>query len=203
MADVTRATIPFLLRDSPGEISVEYGRNDNPLRWGHDVLGLDWFNVERVRGFPVVEATVIHPAEGYRAFMGWLQVLRYDVRDSGEEVQTEVVDVAPQLAEVDLPYLVFGIRPTLFDAPCTDATSISWAASSFLAYSPDAVMSKNLKAVCGFTWGFRVEDRARTLASLRVATGDDWAAALSVLTERFPAWTFDGNLGSVNSRLPE
>jgi hypothetical protein len=201
MADVTRATIPFLLRDSHGEVTVEYGRNDDPLRWGHDVLGLDWFNVERIRGFPVVEATVTYPAEGYRAYMGWLQVLRYDVRDPGEEVQTEIVDVAPQLAEVDLPYLAFGIRPTLFDAPCTDATSISWAASSFLAYSPDAVMSKSLKAVCGFTWGFRVEDRARILTSLRVATGDDWAAALSVLTERFPAWTFDEDLGPVTSRL--
>jgi hypothetical protein len=201
MGDVTRATIPFLLRDSPGEVTVEYGRNDDPLRWGHDVLGLDWFNVERVQGFPVVEATVTYPAEGYRAYMGWLQVLRYDVRDPGGEVQAEIVDVAPQLAEVELPYLVFGIRPTFFDAPCTDARSISWAASSFLAYSPDAVMSKTLKAVCGFTWGFRVEDRARTLASLRVAKGDDWAAALSVLTERFPAWTFDEDLGPVTSRL--
>jgi hypothetical protein len=202
MAVVTRVTIPFLLRDSPGEVAVEYGRNDDPLRWGHDVLGLDWFNVERVRGFPVVEATVIHPAEGYRAFMGWLQVLRYDVRDPGKEVQAEMVDVAPQLADVDLPYLLFGIRPTFFDAPCTNATSISWAASSFLVYSPDAVMSKSLKAVCGFTWGFVVEGRARNLASLRVATGDDWGAALSVLTERFPAWTFDEDLGPGTSRLP-
>jgi hypothetical protein len=202
MVDLTRVTIPFLLRDSPGEVTVEYGPNDDPLRWGHDVLGLGWFEAERVKGFPVVEATVTHPAEGYRAYMGWLQVLRYDVRDPGEGVQAEIVDVVPQLAEVDLPYLAFGIRPTLFDAPCTDAMSISWAARSLLGYSPDAVMSKSLKAVCGFTWGFRVEDRARTVAPLQVATGDDWTGALSVLRERFPAWTFDEDLGSLMSQLP-
>lgn len=45
-----------------------------------------------VRGFPIMEASVDHPAEGYAADMGWLQV-RYDIRDPGEEEQATMFDV--------------------------------------------------------------------------------------------------------------
>ena len=123
--DIT--AIPFLLRGASGTVSVEYGVNEDPVRWGWAVLGLEWFSPELVRGFPIVQATVDHPAEGYAAAMGWLQVVRYDVRDPGEEEQVTVFDVPPQLAETDTPYAAFGVRPTFFDAPAMGAKDATWA----------------------------------------------------------------------------
>ena len=35
-------THPFSLRGREGTVTVAYGTNDDPERWGYDVLGLSW-----------------------------------------------------------------------------------------------------------------------------------------------------------------
>ncbi|MDP9184194.1 MAG: hypothetical protein M3O29_00815, partial [Actinomycetota bacterium] len=72
--------------------------NEDPERWGYLDLNLDWYSANAVRGFPVMQATVEHPSEGYGADMGWVQVVRYAVRDSGAEEDTTVFDVPPQFS---------------------------------------------------------------------------------------------------------
>ena len=132
-------------------MSVDYGVNEDPVRWGYDVLGLDWFTPELARGFPVMQASVQHAAEGYAADMGWLQVVRYDVRDAGEKEHQVVFDVPPQLSETETPYAAFGVRPTFFDAPAAVAKDMTWDADTFLAYTPDAVLSRIIHPLCGFS----------------------------------------------------
>lgn len=140
---LARTTIPFRLRGTVGQISVQYGANDDPVRWGYAVLELDWFRPELVRGFPVMQASVEHPAEGYAAEMGWLQVVRYEVRDTGEEATVTVFDAPPQLANTETPYAAFGVRPTFFDAPSIEGLrEVNWDADTFLVYTPDAVLSR-------------------------------------------------------------
>lgn len=66
-------------------------------------------------GFRVVQASVAYEGEGYAAVMGWVQVVRYRLEDANEHVI--VFDVAAQMTDTEVPYLSFGVRPTLFDAP--------------------------------------------------------------------------------------
>ncbi len=153
---LTDLSFPFELRGVSGTINVRYGVNDDPRRWGYEVLDLDWYQEDRVRGFPVVQASVEHPAEGYAAQMGWVQVVRYQVADAGSEEDTTVFDVPPQLSETDTPYLAFGVRPTMFDAPAIGAREVTWRASTFLTYTPDALLSRVVSPLRGFTWGYDV-----------------------------------------------
>src|SRR3954449_1741374 len=90
-------------------IHVRYGVNDDPRRWGYEVLDLDWYSEDVVRGFPVMQASVEHAAEGYAAQLGWVQVVRYQVRDPGESEDVTVFDVPPQLSETENPYFAFGV----------------------------------------------------------------------------------------------
>jgi hypothetical protein len=73
---VQTTELRFALRGVPGTVTVRHGVNEDPRRWGYHVLDLPDL-VERSRGFPVVEAAIEHPAEGYAAAMGWIQVVRY------------------------------------------------------------------------------------------------------------------------------
>lgn len=190
--DLSTTTIPFLLRGLEGQVTIKYGVNEDPARWGYDELDLDWYRPDLVRGFPVMEASVQHPAEGYAADMGWLQVVRYEVRDPGDEEQVTVFDVPPQLSETETPYLAFGVRPTAFDAPSIEASDVTWDADTFLVYTPDAVLSRVLRPLCGFRWGYTVHNGAVRVTPLNVADPDDWQRNLPDLRGRFTTWTFEG-----------
>ena len=189
--ELERTTIPFRLRDLEGEISVLYGVNEDPVRWGYAVLELEWFKPELVRGFPIMEASVDHPAEGYAADMGWVQVVRYDIRDPGEEEHATVFDVPPQFADADIPYAAFGVRPTFFDAPAMSAQDATWRALTFLVHTPDAVLSRVIRPICGFSWGYRVDGGRVVLDPLAVADAGDWSEVLADLRARFVTWTFE------------
>jgi hypothetical protein len=189
---LTLTTIPFPLRGTDGLVTVQYGANDDPVRWGYAVLQLDWFRPELVRGYPVMQASVACPAEGYAADMGWLQVVRYEIRDPGEEGTVTVFDTRPQLAETGMPYAAFGIRPTFFDAPSIEGLrEVNWHADTFLVFTPDAVMSRVLRPLCGFNWGFRIHEGKVFLDPSIVADAGDWEKILPDLRERFPSWTFE------------
>jgi hypothetical protein len=189
--DLTTTSIPFRLRGVEGRVSVRYGVNEDPLRWGYGVLELDWFRPERVRGFPVLLASIEHPAEGYAADMGWIQVVRYEVRDPDEQERATVFDVPPQLANTETPYAAFGVRPTFFDAPAIGASEVTWDADTFLVYTPDAVLSRVLRSLCSFRWGYRVEGGTVRVEPLRTSGPDAWERNLPDLRERFPSWTFE------------
>jgi hypothetical protein len=188
---LSSTAIPFRLRGADGQVTVRYGVNEDPVRWGYPVLELPWAHPELVRRFPVIEATVEHPAEGYAADMGWLQVVRYESRDPGEEERMTIFDVPPQLAEIEMPYAAFGVRPTFFDAPSTDAKDVDFDADTFLVYTPDAVMTRVLRPICAFTWGFRVREGDVLLHPLGAAGTSDWERNLPGLRERFLSWTFE------------
>jgi hypothetical protein len=176
----------FALRGLPGTVRVRAGVNEDPRRWGYHLLDMPEL-VERSRGFPVVEATVEHPAEGYAAVMGWIQVARYREPGSAEEV---FVDVAPQLQGSGMPWLSFGVRPAYFDAPSTDSNEATFRADAFLAVTPDGLMSPVAEPLCGFSWGYDVAGGAPGSAPLAPAGADQWAAMVPALADACPKWTF-------------
>jgi hypothetical protein len=138
-----------------------------------------------------MEASVDHPAEGYGADMGWVQIVRFEVRDSGEEEVVTIFDVPPQLSETDIPYLAFGVRPTVFDAPSITSRQVTWRAETFLTYTPDAVLSRIVRPLQGFRWGYDVVDGDVTVVDLVQLGTEAWRSDLPGLQERFGMWVFE------------
>jgi hypothetical protein len=182
---VETTELRFELRGVPGTVTVRHGINDDPRRWGYDVLDLP-YDFERSRGFPVVEATVAHPAEGYAAVMGWIQVVRY--RDA--ETDEVIVDVAPQLRGSGVPWFSFGVRPAFFDAPSTTSDEATFRFDAFLAFTPHAVMTPVAEPLCGFSWGCEVTGGTPASTPLTPAGADRWAAIRPALAAACPDWTF-------------
>lgn len=96
------ATIAFARRSAEGGVTITYSANNDPARWGFDLLGLS-FGAEVARGFPVVQAKTSFPREGYAALLGWAQVVDYAVVRGGipDERVWVVPDVRPQAREAN------------------------------------------------------------------------------------------------------
>ncbi len=177
-------TIPFYLSDRAGRVTVRYGENRDPAHWGYDLLGLEspW---EAARGFPVVSADVAYDGDGYAAILGWVQVVWMSVADEPSEA---MVDVAPQLIGTGFPYLSFGFKPTMFDAPSTTHREVQWVARTFLTASPDRLMTRVLAPVVGFRWGYTIRSGDVAVDALVAASGEDWLLARGELANRFSDW---------------
>lgn len=189
LASLTVTKIPFRLRGLKGEVNVEHEINHDPARWGfgESVLG-EASPPSQALGFPVVQASVEYEGAGYGAYMGWVQVVRYQVHDKNEHVT--VFDVPPSIKDTDVPYLAFGIRPTMFDAPGFDEQEVTWDADSFLVHSPDGVLSRIVNAITGFKWGYRVRRGKVETLPLTLAMESDWDRNLPDLRGRYPTWAF-------------
>ena len=94
MSAMETSRTPFELSGRAGEVVVSYGENEDPVRWGYDLLGLD-FPLEVSQGFPVFRADVTYDRDGYAAVLGWVQVVWMSV--VGEATARAIVDVAPSL----------------------------------------------------------------------------------------------------------
>jgi hypothetical protein len=106
--------LPFTCRGGTGSVDVSYGVTADPVAVGFDLVA-SGFDEERFRGFPVIRAGVSFDGDGYRAVLGWLQVVSTRIAASGEA--DVVVGLPPMLAGADSPLAGFGYLPTLFDAP--------------------------------------------------------------------------------------
>ncbi len=174
-------------------MTVDYSVNHDPERWGFGLPGPD-IPFEIARGFPVIEARVAFPRDGYAALLGWVQVVAHEVLVEGEPGKTVWVapDIAPQSREANTPYLAFGIDPVLFDAPASTERNLHWRARTFLTFTPDCLMTPVVEPLCGFRWGYVAADGAVTPVELVPSTRADWTEARRVLRLRLPTWTFGG-----------
>lgn len=182
---MARLAVPFGLRGLDGLVTVDRFVNEDPRRWGYHLL--ERFSVDQAEGFPVVRATVSYPAEGYGAAMGWIQLVYFGERGEDPEV---LVDLTPQHENSDTPYAFWGFSPAFFDAPSTTRPGIRWVAEAFLATSPDALMTRTVLPICGFRWGYATTRKPPEILPLEPVGTGVWDRACSVLTERFPTWTF-------------
>lgn len=182
-------TLDFVLHGHPGTVTVEHRLNTDPDAVGFDLLGIDFGDIDLTR-FPVVEATTAYDGEGYRALMGWIQVVQYTAPEDGDVFMT---DTAPQFRGIpglDFPFFSWGPRPSLFDSPAIDAAPVDWWADSFLVASPDALMTPVIEPLCSFRWGYTV-DPARAV-TVRPPEPSDTTTAWAGLRDRVqalhPAW---------------
>jgi hypothetical protein len=187
MPDAYELRIPFSLRGFGGLITVSLTRNTDPEAIGYALLSSGQ-PTDFARGFPVCHATVTYPAQGYAAVFGWTQMVRS-------------TDVAPDRFEMDpialyqhvpTPYAFFGVRPELFDAPSRDSRyDLAWEAHSFLCVSPDAVLTRHVQALAGFSWGFTVNRQDIVFVPPAILGPEAWDSHLDLLRTSYPDWTFD------------
>jgi hypothetical protein len=177
--------LPFRLRGYDGRVSVFYGVNRHPARWGFQHLGLP-FDIALTGGFPVCRAVVDYAGEGYHAVMGWIQVVT--VTDA-TGVRASVDDF-PMHRGLETPFAEFGERPTLFDAPGPNPprSDETWMAESFLAVVPDVARSRRVQAVLGFRWGYELTAMRATPLPVEAASETDWQRCLDALRRDYPAW---------------
>src|ERR1700722_15204322 len=153
MPDADDLRVPFTLRGIDGLIDVSITRNTDPDAIGYRLLG-DSLPVDFARDFPVCRATVTYPAEGYAAVFGWTQL----VRSTDSATGTFEMDPIAIYNEIPTPFAWYGVKPELFDAPSrSDRPDVDWEARSFLCVSPDAVITRRVVAVTGFSWGFTIK----------------------------------------------
>ncbi len=139
-------------------------------------------------GLPVCTATIAYAGQGYAAAMGWVQLVQST--DCGRPDVFEL-DPLALFEEVNTPYAFFGMAPTLFDAPYRDLEhDVVWRARSYLATTPDAVLTQAAVPLVAFSWGFRIAAGSVTLdppAHLDIA---HWGEHLEVLESTHPGWNF-------------
>jgi hypothetical protein len=179
--------IDFSLRGLSGHVDVSISPNSDPTALGFSLLS-HGLPVDFARGFPVCRATVSFPADGYAAIFGWTQV----VRSTDAATSDYEMDPIAIYKEVDTPFAWYGTRPELFDAPCRESREdMTWECHSYLCISPDAVLSRRVRAVAGFSWGFTIAGGEITFARPATLGPADWDEHLSLLRGSYPSWTFD------------
>jgi hypothetical protein len=178
--------IPFTLRGISGLIAASVTRNADPQSVGYGLLSSSR-PADFAEGFPVCRARITYPADGYAAMFGWTQLVRSTDRRPG----IFEMDPIAQYSEVDTPYAWFGLRPELFDAPSRDSRpDMDWKAHSFLCFSPDAVMTRRVVAIAGFSWGFTIAGGKIAIGSCEALTARDWDGHLDLLRAQYPRWNF-------------
>jgi hypothetical protein len=68
---------------------------------------------------------------------------------------------------------------------------MAWEAQSFLCVSPDAVLTRHVQAIVGFSWGFTISHHDITFSQPVVLKPDAWDSHLGLLRTSYPDWIFD------------
>ena len=85
-----------------------------------------------------------------------------------------------------------GDRPDLFDAPAGGTRyDMAWEAHCILCVSPDAVLTRQVQAIAGFSWGFTINGQDMTFARPAALEPAAWDSHLDLLRTSYPDWIFD------------
>ena len=175
--------VEFAWAGARGHVTVAVAVNSDP-----EALGCR----PAARGFPYCSASISHPARGYAAALGWIQLVRSTDGSSGGEWFE--MDPFEPLGRVDHPFAFFGFLPTLFDGPSRDPIrDMDWTAHSFLCHLGE--QEREAHAILGFSWGFVVRDGTITPSGPDALGSQDWDAHRPVLVREHPTWSFASGFG--------
>lgn len=172
--------IPFGFGGEHGRVLVDVVANADPVSTGKS---------ERERGMPMCTASVEFSARGYRALLGWVQLVREP--DAAARFGVDPFDL---FEDSTAPFAWYGVRPVLFDAPSRwREGAVRWEAHSFLTIGPWDLDRRLVVPLAGFAWGYEQQSRTDGLriAPPRLLGPADWNGHRSYLTQNFPAWKFD------------
>jgi hypothetical protein len=169
---------PLRLAGVRGHVDVVVAVNVNPQDLGCR---------EAARGFPYCRASISHPARGYAAALGWIQlVCSTDNASGGRSFE---IDPFEPLGPASHPFCFFGFLPALFDAPSRDPIrDMDWSAHSFLCRLGE--QDREVHALLGFSWGFAAREGTIVPRGPEALASGDWDAHLTVLERVHPTWSF-------------
>jgi hypothetical protein len=175
-------SLPFRRAGVDGVVTVELGINDDPVAIGCP----DW-----ALGFPYLRATVNPPARGYVDFLGWVQLVDWDLMEGGDGF---LIDPFMPLGDSPHPFCFFGYAPTFFDAPHSDVgpSYSHFTAHSFLCgLGPETLaMSHEVDALLGFSWEFTIDEGTIELGGLAPLGPAAWDGHIEYLSGAHPGWRF-------------
>ncbi|MCJ1388268.1 hypothetical protein MMC18_001113 [Xylographa bjoerkii] len=182
--------LPFILRGTEGHVDVTVEPNSDPHFWGMHLL---FSNVPMsyFLGYPVCQATISYHKQGYAAVCGWIQLVK---STDGKAPNEYEMDIAPVYRGLQTPFIYLGYKPELFDAPGRlERNENDWMAQSFLCYMEDAAMTRNVKPVCAFQWGFDSTMEGISLKKIEALPLKAWDAHIPLLQEKYTEWNFHGS----------
>lgn len=173
-----------------GKVSVFVEPNQDPTNYGCDLILQDHPGSD-FNGFPACEAKVRSTgAKGYGSMYGWIQLFRCTEAALTENDPWDM-DPVPIHNDLNTPFCWFGPEPSLFDCPMRDrAKRCDWVCHSFLTYTEDCLISKDVRPILGFSWGFWItkgQVMVKPLQKLEVAA---WNEHLPLLRAKYPGWEF-------------
>jgi hypothetical protein len=171
--------IPFAFDGERGRVLADVVANIDPIAVGKS---------DRERGMPVCSASVEFSARGYRALLGWVQLVREP--DAAAPFTADPFDL---FADSTAPFAWYGVRPVLFDAPSRWREGpVQWEAHSFLTIGPWDVDPRLVVPLVGFAWGYSQQSLTGglRLSPVELLGSADWDGHRSYLAENYPAWTF-------------
>ena len=169
--------LPCALAGASGHVDAVIAVNTEP-----ETLGCR----SAARGFPYT-ASITHPARGYAAALGWIQLVRSS--DGSSRGASFEMDPFEPLHPVPHPFACFGFLPTLFDAPSRDPLrDMDWTAHSFLCCL--GLDPRHACAILGFSWGFVIGTGAITVRGPDALLPRDWDAHRGLLAHDYPSWSF-------------
>ena len=182
-----------------GSVTATVKADTDPSRYGLQLIFPNE-GINTLKGFPVCEATVSTVGtQGYGSIYGWIQMVRSG-EPAGISATPWEMDPIPILAGLNTPFAWFGPEPKLFDAPMRiGVQELDWTCHSFLAYIEDGLMSKDVKSVLGFEWGFELHNGTPKLKVLRELRLSAWNDQLDLLERSFAGWKFNRYQGESGS----
>ncbi|KAK4954669.1 hypothetical protein LTR10_008102 [Elasticomyces elasticus] len=183
---------------SATHVRVSVRPNDDPDKIGQRLLFPD-DNTDDFIGYPICQAKISSPESiGYAAYYGWIQMV---AEDSG----AFEMDPLPITADLNTPFCFFGAEPQLFDCPSRpkEVRDLDWTAVSFLTYIEDAALTRHVRPILAFQWGFRIVDGDVRVKQLQPCNVDEaWAQQQELLQSKFVDWRFSERDGRLDCGPP-
>lgn len=193
VAEVETLSIPFQVPNrSQAHVQVSVSVDTDPKRHGIDLL-FPSATLSDYLGYPACTARITSSphSQGYASIYGWVQVFREGIDATAASRATWGFDSIPIYESLETPFCWFGPDPTLFDAPSRPGVQdVDWTARSFLTYLDDSLLSRTVKPILAFEWGFRIEDGKKSVKPLKRLSLDAWDEQLKLLATKFPNWQF-------------
>nr|OQO20630.1 hypothetical protein B0A51_11702 [Rachicladosporium sp. CCFEE 5018] len=189
------------------QLTITIHPNTSPSQVGHPLLfPSKAFPPATYLDFPVTTAKLhCTEDEGYAATYGWIQFIHQDFKSSAKETKW-AHDPLPITEGSGSPFIWFGPEAQLFDAPFRSDRNekLDWTCHSFLAYLEDAVMTKAIKPILGFEWGYVMNGGKVTVKELKLLNvGPAWEKQRGLLEGKFGEWKYEAFDGKTDVVLGE
>jgi hypothetical protein len=177
---VTSVRPNFRLRDASALVEVTVEPNTNPE-------SLD--GPPHARNFPVCTATVAYAGEGYKAALGWVQLVRSPTAQALGRGSRWIH--SNRSVRLLIRFVSLALRRSCSTHLRAARVKIwIWRAGTFLCFVPLDADGRETRAILGFSWGFTIHQKAISLLRPVRLASVEWNNHRDFLSRQHPGWAF-------------